>query len=176
MSRILENSRILQVLRLNLVLLTLAGCQSVPPFADSRLLDDQSFQYLWNIYSRCRSSVDPEAMREDVYQLGGSARRLRQVNKASFLPEVLAQMVEDIPPRISVDLEAMTAACAIRAAQSAEVTRRSHMARELYRLVLSGPWTSLSNYYVVQARSGLTLLERNHRDIQDISVATVAIY
>ena len=46
------------------------------------------------------------------------------------------------------------------------------MARELYRHVLSEPWKSLSNYYVEQARSGLTLLESNHLESQDTAKKT----
>jgi hypothetical protein len=41
------------------------------------------------------------------------------------------------------------------------------MAHEIYRLVLSGPWKSLSNSHVEQDRSALTLLDRNHLDIHD---------
>ena len=159
-TRINKNSGRLGLLRLCLILLTLAGCQSFAPFADRRLLEEQTFQHLWSLYSHCRSSVDPEEMREDLQHLGQAARRLRELNRAPFLPEAFAYRVEGPPSRLSVNPEAMMAACAIRAGQETQMTGRTDIATELYGFVLSGSWKSLSSYYAEQARSGLALLER----------------
>src|SRR5215510_10445652 len=88
-----KKSEMLGLLRLCLILLTLAGCQSFPPLADLRLLEEQTFQHLWSLYSHCRSSVDPEEMRGDFQHLGQAARRLRELNRASLLPAALAYPV-----------------------------------------------------------------------------------
>src|SRR5215510_13768487 len=113
MTRINENSGMLGLLQLCLILLTLAGCQSFAPLADRHLLEEQTFQHLWSLYSHCRSSVDPEEMREDLQHLGQAAHRLRELNRAPFLPEVFAYRVEEPPSHFSVNPEAMMAACAI---------------------------------------------------------------
>jgi len=160
MTRMNKNGGMLGRFRLCFILLTLAGCQSVAPLADQRLLEEQTFQHLWSLYSHCRSSVDPEEMREDLQHLGQGARRLRELNRASFLPEAFEYTVEETPSRFSVNPEAMMAACAIRGGQEAQMTGRTDIATELYGFVLSGSWKSLSSYYVEQARSGLALLER----------------
>src|SRR5262245_45764793 len=99
MTRINKNSGMLGLLQLCLILLTLAGCQSFAPLADRHLLEEQTFQHLWSLYSHCRSSVDPEEMREDLQHLGQGARRLRELNRASFLPEAFADTVEETPSR-----------------------------------------------------------------------------
>jgi len=99
-------------------------------------------------------------MREDLQHLGQAARRLRELNRASLLPEPFAHAVLEKPSRISVNPEAMMAACALRAGQEAQMAGQTEIAAELYRFVLSGSWKSLSSYYVEQARLGLALLER----------------
>lgn len=43
MTRINENSGMLRLLRFSLILLILAGCQRLPPLADLRLLEEQTF-------------------------------------------------------------------------------------------------------------------------------------
>jgi len=111
-------------------------------------------------------------MREDLQHLGQAAHRLRELNRASFLPETFAHEVLEPPLRISVNPEAMMAACALRAGEEERMTGQSNIAAELYRFVLSGSWRSLSSYYVEQARLGLALLERNADPaIKDVDVS-----
>src|SRR5262245_31865540 len=113
MTRINENSGMLGLLQLCVILLTLVGCRSFARLNDLRPLEEQTFQHLWSVYSHCQSSVDPEEMREDLKHLGQTARRLREINGASVLREGFANTVEEPPSRFSVNPEAMMAACAI---------------------------------------------------------------
>lgn len=173
MTRNDEERGTLRLFWLCLMLLTLAGCQSFPHLEDSRLHDEQTFRHLWRLYSHCRSSEDLEEMREDIGHLRQAAQRYREPNKATFLQQTIPHVVEELPSRISVDPEAMMAACALHAGHVARINERSDIASKFYRLIVFGSWKSLPTYYVEEAHSGLALLERTTQLASTNTDATV---
>jgi hypothetical protein len=143
-----------------LSIVMLGGCQSLQFFTDTAVLSDESFSRLWRIYSHCRSSIEPDEMREDMQHLSRTLRRMSEtMNRHSLLPQSVQRLIEEPPSRLSVDLGAMAIACALHAGQAAQADGRTHMAAELFGFVLSKDREPPYTYYVGQARLGLAQMQ-----------------
>lgn len=141
-------------------MVTVGGCQSLQPFADTAVLGNESFGHLWRVYSHCRSSADPDEMRQDLLQLSGAVGSMSEtMNTPSFLPQGLQRLIEEPPSRLSVDPPAMAISCAVHAGQAAQADGRTHMAEELFGFVLSKDREPQYTYYVGQARLGLAQMQ-----------------
>lgn len=156
------------LLQLGLVLMvTLGGCQRLQLFTDTGALSDESFSRLWRIYSHCRSSLEPDEMREDMQHLNRALSRMSETtNRPPFLPQSVQHLIEAPPSRLSVDPGAMAMACALRAGQAAQAEGGAQLAAELFGFVLSKDRESPSVYYVVQARLGLADMQNAGLDIE----------
>ena len=104
-------------------------------------------------------------MREDIEHLRETARGYRERTKASFCSRHSLTICKRPPSRMSVDPEAMIAACALRAGHTSRMTGRTDFADALYRLIVFGSWKSLSTFYVAEARTGLVLLEEKATEL-----------
>jgi hypothetical protein len=149
------------------VLIALGGCQRLQLFTDTDVLSDESFSRLWRIYSHCRSSLEPDEMREDMQQLSRALRHMSETkNRLLFLPQSVQHWIAEPPSRLSVDPGAMALACAVRAGQAAHAEGRTQLAAELFGFVLSKDRELPYVYYVVQARSGLAAMQNDRLAIE----------
>ncbi|WP_447987068.1 hypothetical protein [Nitrospira sp. Nam74] len=157
------------LLRLCLIsIMMLAGCQSPHAAADMATLGDESFDRLWRIYSHCRSSVDPDEMREDLRHLSRAVHNTRETGyRPWFLPQSLHHMIEKPPLRVSVDPGAMAIACALYAGQAAQADGQTQMAAELFDFVLSKEQEPPYIYYVTQARLALIQIQSQAERISE---------
>lgn len=138
------------------VLVALGGCQRLQLFTDTDGLSDESFTRLWRIYSHCRSSLDPDEMREDMQHLSRALRHMSKTkSRPPLLPESVQHWIAEPPSRLSVDPEAMALACALRAGQAAWAEGRTQLATELFGFVLSKDREPPYTYYAAQAKLGL---------------------
>ena len=151
------------LLRLCLLsMVMLGGCQNLNLSADTTVLSDVTFGDLWRAYSHCRSSADPDEMRQDLLRLSGSVHSMSEtMNRPSFLPQGVQRLIEEPPSRLSVDPRAMAIDCALHAGQAAQADGRTHMAAELFGFVLSKDREARYAYYVGQARLGLAQMQTN---------------
>lgn len=156
--------RLLQVCLV--VLVSLGGCQRLQLFTDTEVLSDQSFSRLWRIYSHCRSSLEPDEMREDLQHLSRALRHMSETKNRPFLPQSVQHWIAEPPSRLSVDPGAMALACALRAGQAAQAEGRTQLAAELFGFVLSKDREAPYAYYVVQARSGLAEMQNDRLAIE----------
>ena len=148
------------LLRLSLIIIMLGGCQSLQPLSDVTVLSDESFARLWRIYTRCRSSVEPDEMRQDTLRLSHAVRSMSEtMNRSLILPQGVQRLIEETPLRLSVDPGAMAMACALHAGQAAQATGQTLMAVELFHFILSKDQEPPYTYYVVQARLGLAQMQ-----------------
>jgi hypothetical protein len=142
------------------MLVTLGGCQHLELLEDTTVLSEESFSRLWTIYSHCRSSLEPDEMREDMQHLTRALHRMSEAkNKPSFLPQSVQHLIEASPLRLAVDPGAMAMACALRAGQAAQAEGRTEMAAEIFRVVLSKDREPTYMYYVAQAKLGLAEMQ-----------------
>lgn len=146
------------LLRLCLLsMVMLGGCHSLNLSVDTTVLSDVTFGDLWRAYSHCRSSADPDEMRQDLLRLSGFVHSMSEtMNSSSFLPQGL---IEEPPSRLAVDPRVMAIACALHAGQAAKADGRPHMAAELFGFVLSNDREPRYAYYVGEARVGLAQMQ-----------------
>ncbi|GKS57504.1 hypothetical protein YTPLAS18_10310 [Nitrospira sp.] len=91
-----------------LLVIQLGGCQSTPPPAGPSVSDHASFDRLWKAYTRCVSSSDLEAARQQAALLHHAAYRDQG---RTFLPSTLDQYVQAPPARLAADPRELAMAC-----------------------------------------------------------------
>jgi len=125
-------------------------------------IDNGSFMSLWNTYSNCQSTNDINQLRENALTLTNAANH--SVTEEGFvlpLPGKLEKLVSTPSARVAVDVNAMAAACALRASSAAVEAGRLDVAKELLKTVLQYQSQSEYAYYVLQAKALLSEIEPN---------------
>lgn len=142
----------------SLAVLTL-GCQSGQPIRQSAP-DNGGFMGLWSTYSHCQSAKDWAELAHDATVLRSSAKRT--VSGDGFvlpLPGKLERLVTAPSARLAVDVQAMSAACSLRAGQAAVEARRYDVAKELLKSILDYHPESDYAFYSVQAKAILSEID-----------------
>ena len=143
------------------ILISVAGFQTGQP-VQAAAIDNGSFMSLWSTYSHCQAITDMDQLREDALTLTNAANRSR--TQESFvlpLPGKLEQFVSTPAARFAVDVNAMAAACSLRAGSAAVEAGKIDLAKDLLQTVLSYQPQSEYAYYALQAKALLSELETN---------------
>lgn len=139
-----------------IVVLT-AGCTTGP---SSQPTDHKNngFMSLWNTYADCKSTSDLTQATSDLAQLR-SAIQMAEANEGFILPlpTHLERLVANPTSRVAVDVEAMTAACALHTGELALSQGETDLARDLLLSVIK-LHKEEGSYYVLKARTLLVKL------------------
>ena len=125
-------------------------------------IDNGSFMSLWRTYSDCQSTKDINQLRENALTLTNAANH--SFTEEGFvlpLPGKLEKLVSTPSARFAVDVNAMAAACSLRAGSAAVEAGRLDIAKELLKTVLQYQSQSEYAYYVLQAKALLSEIEPN---------------
>lgn len=140
---------------LGAVLLT-SGC-TTGPSSQLTELKNSGFMSLWSTYADCKSTSDLAQATSDLTQL----RSANQEMSEGFilpLPTHLERLVANPTSRAAVDVEAMTAACALHTGELALKQGQTDIARDLLVSVIKLHKEERS-YYVLKAKTLLAKLE-----------------
>ena len=143
------------------ILVSVAGFQTGQP-VQAAAIDNGSFMSLWSTYSHCQATTDIDQLREDALTLTNAANRSR--TQESFvlpLPGKLEQFVSTPAARFAVDVNAMAAACSLRAGSAAVEAGKVDLAKDLLQTVMSYQPQSEYVYYALQAKALLSELATN---------------
>ena len=138
----------------------IAGCQPVPPPLKAPAANHsesgtkETLMELWQVYTHCQTSEDPEGLVIDAMRLNQAAVTTPPKPFPMML-EPIEEIVEPPPVRLAVDPNAMAAACSIRAAHAAMERGWYDLAITLYRSIIPAPPDAQSTYYVERAQVGL---------------------
>ena len=125
-------------------------------------IDNGSFMSLWSTYSNCQAATDVDQLRENALTLTNAAdHSLTQEGFVLPLPDKLEKLVSAPSARFAVDVNAMAAACSLRAGSAAVEAGRLALAKELLQTVLSYESQSDYAYYVIQAKALLSEIQPN---------------
>ncbi len=113
------------------------------------------FMKLWNTYSHCRTSADPNEMHRDAEQLFRAAQIITQKSSSS----VLAFPINELPVRLTVDPQAMAIACTLYGGQAAQSLGRLALASEMFNSVVTATTKADYAFYVDEASRGMRKLE-----------------
>lgn len=143
------------------ILVSMAGFQTGQP-VQAAAIDNGSFMSLWSTYSHCQATTDIDQLSEDALTLTNAANRSR--TQESFvlpLPGKLEQFVSTPAARFAVDVNAMAAACSLRAGSAAVEAGKVDLAKDLLQTVMSYQPQSEYAYYALQAKALLSELATN---------------
>lgn len=143
------------------ILVSVAGFQTGQP-VQAAAIDNGSFMSLWSTYSHCQATTDIDQLSEDALTLTNAANRSR--TQESFvlpLPGKLEQFVSTPAARFAVDVNAMAAACSLRAGSAAVEAGKVDLAKDLLQTVMSYQPQSEYAYYALQAKALLSELATN---------------
>ena len=125
-------------------------------------IDNGSFMSLWNTYSNCQAATDVDQLRENALTLTNAAdHSLTQEGFVLPLPDKLEKLVSAPSVRFAVDVNAMAAACSLRAGSAAVEAGRLALAKELLQTVLNYQSQPDLAYYVIQAKALLSEIQPN---------------
>lgn len=142
------------------LLVALTGCQSVPQGTGSAAFDNESFMSLWTRYSRCQSGTDLSMMQMEARHLEQVAASTAQPHGFTLtLPKQVQRYVSEPLTRLAVDPKAMAAACALYTGQIAADLGKTDVAIAIFQSLLTHQAQPEYEYYVAQAREGLSQLE-----------------
>ncbi|MEO7861945.1 MAG: hypothetical protein ABIU05_16220 [Nitrospirales bacterium] len=116
---------------------------------------------LWNSYSRCHTSTNMDELRANAATLTHAANH--SLSHEPFilpLPSDLQQFMSTPAARSAVDVKAMAADCALRAGSVAIEVGKPDVAKELLLTILNYQSQPEYAYYVLQAKTLLSELER----------------
>ena len=116
---------------------------------------------LWSSYSRCQTTTDIDELKVNAATLTHAANR--SLSHEAFIPPLpsdLQQFVSTPAARSAVDVKAMAAACALRAGSAAIEMEKPDLAKDLLRTILNYQSQPEYAYYVLQAKTLLSELER----------------
>lgn len=163
----------MRTLRLALLVMTvgLAGCPATGALMNQPASHDTAqLMDLWRIFTHCRSSTDPDEMRNDAQRLDRAAHVITRHMRASFV--VLDAMPSALPKpssRLAVDPTALAVACTLYAGQAAQSLGQVLLATEMFRSLLATGSDREYAYYVRQASRGLEQMEQTARFSMDTS-------
>ncbi|MDZ4732514.1 MAG: hypothetical protein SGJ16_02870 [Nitrospirota bacterium] len=141
------------------ILIAVAGFQTGQS-AQAAVIDNGSFMSLWKTYSHCQTATNLDQLRENALTLTTAANRSH--TQESFvlpLPGKLEKFVATPAARFSVDVNAMAAACSLRAGSAAVEAGKLDVAKDLLRTVLLYQPQSEYAYYTLQAKVLLLEIE-----------------
>jgi hypothetical protein len=125
-------------------------------------IDNGSFMSLWSTYSNCQAATDVDQLRENALTLTNAAdHSLTQEGFVLPLPDKLEKLVSAPSVRFAVDVNAMAAACSLRAGSAAVEAGRLALAKELLQTVLNYQSQPDLAYYVIQAKALLSEIQPN---------------
>ena len=132
---------------------------------EPRWRQEQSFSGLWTTYNRCQTAEEPETLLVDAIELNRAAQRHMHPDP----PSLLKPFTSPLPVRLAVDPTVMAHACALKAAQAAEMRGWNDVAVVLYQSVIPDQlFEGDVSMYALQAKAGLAdVLKRS----PDASVA-----
>jgi hypothetical protein len=153
---------------LAMMALLASGCQTASQTPRVGL-DNNAFMSLWQTYSHCRLSSDVGEAQYDMLKLT-EASSLRHGTDGFVLPlpKKLDQLVKNPTNRFAVDVRAMASACSLHAGQLALEKGERDLARDLFATVLTLHAEEESSYYLIQAKTILSGLDRGF----DVSLTT----
>jgi hypothetical protein len=151
------------------MMIGLSGCRASWSFDKPTTSEDTAqFMTLWRTYSHCRSSSDPEEMRTDAERLDREVQAITLKTHASMrLPDILADLVSELPSRLAIDPKAMLVACSLYAGQAAQALGQRQLAAEMFTSITTTD--PEYGYYVEQAKQGLRQLEKDTHVVMDTS-------
>lgn len=134
------------------------------------------FMSLWKTYAHCRSGSDPDEMRADAEQLDRAARAVTLKTQAStFLPDIMRNLVSDLPSRLAVDPRAMLVACTLSAGQAAQSVGRLRLAEAMFNSIITTQSEPEYASYVLQASRGLEQLEQDPHFVPGMSEEAIEV-
>ena len=142
------------------LLVSIAGCHTGQAVQTSTL-ENGNFMSLWSSYSRCQTTTNIDELRANAATLTHAANR--SLSPEAFilpLPSDLQQFMATPAARSAVDVKAMAAACALRAGSAAIEVGKPDVAKELLRTILNYQSQPEYAYYVLQAKTLLSELEK----------------
>jgi len=142
-----------------LVVTTLVGCIHTWPLdGTATSVHNVEFITLWQTYSHCRSSSDPNEMRADAERL----RLAVQTQPSTIHPKFLGMEAGTVlPSRLTVDPQAMVMACGLHAGQTAQSLGRRAIALEMFNMIMTINPEPKYAYYVAEASRGLDQLDHS---------------
>jgi hypothetical protein len=141
------------------ILVSLGGFQLDQP-VQAAAIDNGSFMSLWNTYSHCQATSDFVQLRENALTLTHAANQsLTEEGFILPLPGKLEEFVSTPAARFAVDVQAMAAACSLRAGFAAMEAGQLDIAKDLLKPILNYQPESEYAYYSLQAKSLLSELE-----------------
>jgi hypothetical protein len=122
--------------------------------------ENSGFMSLWNTYADCRSTSDVAQASSDLQQLR-SANQLAVTTEGFILPlpTHLERLVANPTSRVAVDVESMTAACALHTGELALNAGQTDTARDLLVSVIT-LHKEEGSYYVLKAKTLLAKIEQ----------------
>jgi hypothetical protein len=151
-----------------LLVMLATGCQTSHS-PKQTALDNTGFMSLWETYTHCRLSSNVSEAYRDMRTLVQATRV--QNGQDGFvlpLPAKLQQLVTNPTSRFAVDVNAMASACSLHAGQLALEQGHIDLAREFFTVVVALHPGEGSSYYLAQAKTFLTEIERG----VDVSLKT----
>jgi hypothetical protein len=123
-------------------------------------LENSGFMSLWSTYADCRSTSDVAQATSNLQQLR-SASQLAVTAEGFILPlpTHLERLVANPTSRVAVDVEAMTAACALHSGELALNAGQTDIARDLLVSVIT-LHKEEGSYYVLKAKTLLAKIEQ----------------
>jgi hypothetical protein len=142
------------------ILLVGSGC-AIDHSVHSDGLDNASFMNLWNTYAHCKLTSELSDIGTDVHKLA-DAINSRSENRSFVLPlpTKLERFITRPTNRYAVDMRAMASACSLHAGELALDRGRVDLAQEMFSSVILLYPQDDTSYYIVQAKSYLSALER----------------
>ena len=139
-----------------------SGCMATPSSSSHQISEarDSGFTALWNTYGDCKSTSDLAKATADLDHLR-SAGHIGQ-GRDGFtlpLPNRIAHLVSNPASRVSVDVEAMTSACALHTGELAFNQGYIEVARDLFVSIIR-VHEGQNSYYAVRAKTLLAKLEQ----------------
>ena len=143
------------------ILVSVAGFQASQP-VQAAGTDNGSFMSLWSTYSHCQATTGVDQLREDALTLTHAANgSLTQEGFVLPLPGKLEKFVSTPAARFAVDVEAMAAACSLRAGSAALEAGQVDLAIDLLQTILRYQPQAEYAAYTLQAQTLLYRLEPN---------------
>jgi len=148
------------VIALGLVMF-LGGCRNMQIAQVPASLDNAGFMTVWDVYRHCQVGTNVDTMRTEMQQLARVASTQESAAALPFsLPDFVKRVVSKPAQRLAADPKAMAAACALSTGHAALRAERMELATEMFQAVLRNQSHPEYAYYVDQAKTGLSQVDR----------------
>lgn len=147
------------MLKLSGMIIMLSGCH-LGVGLDNTHLDNSRFMNLWTTYNHCLNSMDLDTTQFDAEKLRELSKNVTAKSNWDIpLARQIAGLVSQPTDRFAVDVNAMTASCALHSGKTAVVGGYNDVAREIFHRVIHDHPHPTYSYYTLQARAHLTKLD-----------------